>query len=198
MDAALRRKIAELPADPACTSWGSRGQVSTSAWGGAAYLRPGPQLLRPGGGDDRHFIPLARRLLGDLDVASPAPRRKPSSIEKSSSRSTSPASTSASGTTRISSSSGSTATSVPTHRGGPGRQRKEDGARWFGPYPAQLHRETLRWSTAGSARTCHDHVLEPASGPCILYRSTAVGPAFTTSRRRTTPAAWTTRWPSWR
>ncbi|MFL5301579.1 MAG: excinuclease ABC subunit UvrC, partial [Anaeromyxobacteraceae bacterium] len=52
------------------------------------------------------------------------------------------------------------------------RQKKDDGARYFGPYSsASSIRETLRivnrWF---QLRTCSDHVLEHRKRPCILYQ----------------------------
>jgi excinuclease ABC subunit C len=52
------------------------------------------------------------------------------------------------------------------------RQRRDDGARYFGPYSsASSIRETLRivnrWF---QLRTCTDHVLEHRKRPCILYQ----------------------------
>jgi excinuclease ABC subunit C len=52
------------------------------------------------------------------------------------------------------------------------RQRKDDGARWFGPYSsASSIRETLRVvNRFFQLRTCTDHVLEHRKRPCILYQ----------------------------
>jgi excinuclease ABC subunit C len=52
------------------------------------------------------------------------------------------------------------------------RQRKEDGARWFGPYSsASSIRETLRVvNRFFQLRTCTDHVLDHRKRPCILYQ----------------------------
>src|ERR671934_1927527 len=52
------------------------------------------------------------------------------------------------------------------------RQRKDDGARYFGPYSsASSIRETLRivnrWF---QLRTCTDHVFDHRKRPCILYQ----------------------------
>ena len=52
------------------------------------------------------------------------------------------------------------------------RQRKDDGARWFGPYSsASSIRETLgvvnRWF---QLRTCTDRVFDHRKRPCILYQ----------------------------
>ncbi len=52
------------------------------------------------------------------------------------------------------------------------RQRRDDGARYFGPYSsASSIRETLRvvnrWF---QLRTCTDHVIEHRKRPCVLYQ----------------------------
>ena len=52
------------------------------------------------------------------------------------------------------------------------RQRKDDGARYFGPYSsASSIRETLRVvNRYFQLRTCTDHVLAHRKRPCILYQ----------------------------
>ena len=52
------------------------------------------------------------------------------------------------------------------------RQRKDDGARYFGPYSsASSIRETLRIVNRHfQLRTCSDHVFAHRRRPCILYQ----------------------------
>jgi excinuclease ABC subunit C len=173
MDALLRRKIDELPAEPGVYLMKDRrGEVVYV--GKAASLRARVRsYFDAGGGDDRHFIPLLDGLLGDLDVVVTRSEKEAVLLENELIKKHKPRFN-----VRLRDDKDFIVLRLDRRHPFPrlevarARQRKDDGARWFGPYSsASSIRETLRvvnrWF---QLRTCTDHVFDHRKRPCILYQ----------------------------
>ncbi|HQR30242.1 MAG TPA: excinuclease ABC subunit UvrC [Anaeromyxobacteraceae bacterium] len=126
-----------------------------------------------GGTDDRHFIPLLDGLLGDLDVVVTRSEKEAVLLENELIKKHKPRFN-----VRLRDDKDFIVLRLDRRHPYPrlqvarARQRKDDGARWFGPYSsASSIRETLRvvnrWF---QLRTCTDHVLDHRKRPCILYQ----------------------------
>ena len=172
MDAALRRKIDELPHQPGVYLMKNRaGEVVYV--GKAASLRSRVRSYFDAGGDDRHFVPLLDGLLGDLDVVVTRSEKEAVLLENELIKKHKPRFN-----VRLRDDKDFIVLRLDTRHPFPrlevsrARQRKDDGARWFGPYSsASSIRETLsvvnRWF---QLRTCTDHVFDHRKRPCILHQ----------------------------
>ena len=173
MDAALRKKLDELPAAPGVYLMKDRrGEVVYV--GKAASLRSRVRsYFDAGGGDDRPFIPLLDGLLGDIDVVVTRSEKEAVLLENELIKKHKPRFN-----VRLRDDKDFIVLRLDRRHPYPrievarARQRKEDGARWFGPYSsASSIRETLRLVNRWfQLRTCTDHVFDHRKRPCILYQ----------------------------
>ncbi len=173
MDPALRQKLDGLPSEPGCYLFKDRrGEVIYV--GKAVSLRARVrQYFDAGRGDDRPFIPLLGELLGDVDVIVTRSEKEAILLENELIKKQKPRFNVRLRddkdfiVLRLDESHPYARLEVMR-----ARQRKDDGARYFGPYSsASSIRETLRivnrWF---QLRTCSDHVFEHRRRPCILYQ----------------------------
>jgi excinuclease ABC subunit C len=173
MDPALRKKLDELPAEPGCYLMKDRrGEVVYV--GKAASLRARVRsYFDAGRGDDRFFIPLLDELLGDVDVIVTRSEKEAVLLENELIKKHKPRFN-----VRLRDDKDFIVLRLDERHPYPrlevvrARQRKDDGARYFGPYSsASSIRETLRVVNRHfQLRTCSDHVLEHRRRPCILHQ----------------------------
>jgi excinuclease ABC subunit C len=172
MEAALRKKLDELPAEPGCYLMKDRAGAVVYV-GKAASLRARVRSYFDRGGDDRPFVPLLEDLLGDLDVIVTRSEKEAVLLENELIKRHHPRFN-----VRLRDDKDFIALRLDQRHPFPrlevirARQRKDDGARYFGPYSsASSIRETLRvvnrWF---QLRTCTDRVLEHRRRPCILHQ----------------------------
>jgi excinuclease ABC subunit C len=173
MEPALRHKLDELPAAPGVYLMRDR-QSKVVYVGKAASLRSRVRsYFDAGGGDDRHFIPLLDGLLGDIDVVVTRSEKEAVLLENELIKKHRPRFN-----VQLRDDKDFIVLRLDRRHPFPrievtrARQRKDDGARWFGPYSsASSIRETLRvvnrWF---QLRTCTDHVFDHRKRPCILYQ----------------------------
>ena len=172
MDASLRKKLDELPAEPGCYLMRDRaGEVIYV--GKAASLRARVRSYFDAGGDERFFVPLLDDLLGDIDVIVTRSEKEAVLLENELIKKHRPRFN-----VRLRDDKDFISLRLDERHAFPrlevirARQRRDDGARYFGPYSsASSIRETLRvvnrWF---QLRTCSDHVFEHRRRPCILYQ----------------------------
>jgi len=173
MEPALRKKLDELPAAPGVYLMRDR-QSKVVYVGKASSLRSRVRsYFDAGGGDDRHFIPLLDGLLGDIDVVVTRSEKEAVLLENELIKKHRPRFN-----VQLRDDKDFIVLRLDRRHPFPrlevtrSRQRKDDGARWFGPYSsASSIRETLRvvnrWF---QLRTCTDHVFDHRKRPCILYQ----------------------------
>ncbi|HTP50200.1 MAG TPA: excinuclease ABC subunit UvrC [Anaeromyxobacteraceae bacterium] len=172
MDAKLKKKLDELPAEPGCYLMLDRGGKVVYV-GKAASLRSRVRSYFDRGGDDRIFVPLLEDLLGDLEVIVTRSEKEAILLENELIKKHKPRFN-----VRLRDDKDFIVLRLDERHPYPrlevtrARQRKEDGARYFGPYSsASSIRETLRvvnrWF---QLRTCSDHVFDHRKRPCILYQ----------------------------
>ncbi len=173
VDAALREKLGNLPTEPGCYLMRDRA-------GGVVYVGKASNLrsrvrsyFDAGRGDDRAFIALLDDLLGDIDVIVTRSEKEAVLLENELIKKHQPRFN-----IRLRDDKDFIVLRLDPSHPYPrlevrrARQRKDDGARYFGPYSsASSIRETLRivnrWF---GLRTCTDHVLDHRKRPCILYQ----------------------------
>jgi len=172
MHPALQRKLEELPAAPGCYLMKDRaGEVVYV--GKAGSLRARVRSYFDRSGDERFFVPLLDELLGDLEVIVTRSEKEAVLLENELIKRHKPRFN-----VRLRDDKDFIALRLEERHAYPrlevirARQRKDDGARYFGPYSsASSIRETLRvvnrWF---QLRTCTDHVLEHRKRPCILFQ----------------------------
>jgi excinuclease ABC subunit C len=173
MDALLRQKLDELPPEPGCYLMKDRrGEVVYV--GKASSLRARVRsYFDAGRGDERAFVALLEDLLGDLDVIVTRSEKEAILLENELIKKHQPRFN-----VRLRDDKDfivlrlDAAHPYPRLEVWRARQRRDDGARYFGPYSsASSIRETLRivnrWF---QLRTCTDHVLDHRKRPCILYQ----------------------------
>ena len=172
MDPALRNKVDRLPAEPGCYLMKDRrGEVVYV--GKAASLRARVRSYFDRSGDDRFFIPLLDEMLGDVEVVVTRSEKEAVLLENELIKKHRPRFN-----VRLRDDKDFIVLRLdPTH---PyprleivrARQRKDDGARYFGPYSsASSIRETLRLVNRWfQLRTCTDQVLARRRRPCILFQ----------------------------
>ncbi len=172
MEAALRRKIDELPAEPGCYLMRDRGGELVYV-GKAASLRARVRAYFDRSGDDRFFVPFLEELLGDVEVIVTRSEKEAVLLENELIKRHRPRFN-----VRLRDDKDFIVLRLDASHPYPrlevtrARQRRDDGARWFGPYSsASSIRETLRvvnrWF---QLRTCSDHVLATRKRPCILHQ----------------------------
>jgi excinuclease ABC subunit C len=173
MDSALRQKLADLPAEPGCYLMKDRaGEVVYV--GKASSLRARVRsYFDAGRGDERAFVALLDDLLGDVDVIVTRSEKEAVLLENELIKKHRPRFN-----IRLRDDKDFIVLRLDERHPYPrleirrARQRKDDGARYFGPYSsASSIRETLRivnrWF---QLRTCTDHMLEHRKRPCIMYQ----------------------------
>jgi excinuclease ABC subunit C len=173
MEAALRQKLDDLPAAPGCYLMkDTAGEVVYV--GKAASLRARVrQYFDASRTDDRAFVPLLEGLLGDIDVIVTRSEKEAVLLENELIKKHRPRFN-----VRLRDDKDFIVLRLDERHAYPrlevrrARQRKDDGARYFGPYSsASSIRETLRivnrWF---QLRTCTDHVFDHRKRPCILYQ----------------------------
>ena len=173
MDAALRKKLDELPPEPGCYLMKDRaGEVVYV--GKAASLRARVRsYFDAGRGDDRAFVALLDDLLGDLDVIVTRSEKEAVLLENELIKKHRPRFN-----VRLRDDKDFIVLRLDQRHPYPrlevrrARERREEGARYFGPYSsASSIRETLRvvnrWF---QLRTCTDHVFAHRKRPCILHQ----------------------------
>src|SRR5512146_2515694 len=169
----LRKTLDELPAEPGCYLMKDRrGEVVYV--GKAASLRSRVrQYFDRGGSDDRIFVPLLEDLLGDIEVIVTRSEKEAVLLENELIKKYHPRFN-----VRLRDDKDFIVLHLDTSHPYPrlevrrARQRRDDGARYFGPYSsASSIRETLRivnrWF---QLRTCTDHVFDHRKRPCVLYQ----------------------------
>ena len=172
MDGALKKKIDELPAEPGCYLMRDRAGAVVYV-GKAASLRARVRSYFDRGGDDRHFVPLLDEVLGDVEVIVTRSEKEAVLLENELIKKHKPRFN-----VRLRDDKDFIVLRLDERHPYPrlevtrARQRKDDGARYFGPYSsAGSIRETLRvvnrWF---QLRTCSDHVFDHRKRPCILYQ----------------------------
>src|SRR5574342_1121575 len=141
--------------------------------GKAASLRSRVRSYFDRSGDDRFFIPLLDELLGDVEVVVTRAEKEALLLENELIKKHRPRFN-----VRLRDDKDFIVLRLDRRHPFPrlevrrARERREDGARWFGPYSsASGIRETLRivnrWF---GLRTCSDHVLLHRRRPCILHQ----------------------------
>jgi excinuclease ABC subunit C len=173
MEPALRQTLDRLPAEPGCYLMRDRRGAVVYV-GKAASLRARVRsYFEAGRGDDRHFVALLDGLLGDLEVIVTRSEKEAVLLENELIKKHRPRFN-----VRLRDDKDFIVLRLEERHLFPrlevvrARQRKEDGARYFGPYSsASSIRETLRVVNRHfQLRTCSDHVLEHRRRPCILFQ----------------------------
>jgi len=173
VDPALRKKIDDLPSEPGCYLMRDRrGEVVYV--GKAASLRARVRsYFDAGRGDDRAFVGLLDEMLGDVEVIVTRSEKEAVLLENELIKKHKPRFN-----VRLRDDKDFIVLRLDRSHPHPrlevrrARQRKDDGARYFGPYSsASSIRETLRVVNRHfQLRTCSDHVLEHRRRPCILHQ----------------------------
>jgi excinuclease ABC subunit C len=173
MDANLRKKLDDLPAEPGCYLMKDRvGEVVYV--GKASSLRSRVRsYFDASRGDDRAFVALLDDLLGDVEVIVTRSEKEAVLLENELIKKHKPRFN-----VRLRDDKDFIVLRLDTTHPWPrleiwrARQRKDDGARYFGPYSsASSIRETLRIVNRHfQLRTCSDHVFAHRKRPCILYQ----------------------------
>ncbi len=173
MDPALRQKLDALPPEPGCYLMKDRAGAVVYV-GKAQSLRARVRsYFDAGRGDDRAFVALLDDLLGDLDVIVTRSEKEAVLLENELIKKHHPRFN-----VRLRDDKDFIVLRLDERHAYPrleirrARQKRDDGARYFGPYSsASSIRETLRivnrWF---QLRTCTDHVFDHRKRPCILYQ----------------------------
>jgi excinuclease ABC subunit C len=173
MKPALRHKLDELPADPGCYLMKDQ-QGAVVYVGKASSLRSRVRsYFDASRGDDRAFVALLDDLLGDVEVIVTRSEKEAILLENELIKKHRPRFN-----VRLRDDKDFIVLRLDTAQPYPrleirrARQRRDDGARYFGPYSsASSIRETVRivnrWF---QLRTCSDHVLAHRRRPCILHQ----------------------------
>ena len=173
MDPALRQKLDALPPEPGCYLMKDRAGAVVYV-GKAQSLRARVRsYFDAGRSDDRAFVALLDDLLGDVDVIVTRSEKEAVLLENELIKKHHPRFN-----VRLRDDKDFIVLRLDERHPYPrleirrARQKKDDGARYFGPYSsASSIRETLRivnrWF---QLRTCTDHVFDHRKRPCILYQ----------------------------
>ncbi|BDG08078.1 excinuclease ABC subunit UvrC [Anaeromyxobacter paludicola] len=173
MDAALRKKLDQLPPDPGCYLMKDR-QGEVVYVGKASSLRSRVRsYFDAGRGDDRAFVSLLDDLLGDLDVIVTRSEKEAVLLENELIKRHQPRFN-----VRLRDDKDFIVLKLDERHAYPrlevrrAREARDAGARYFGPYSsASSIRETLRVVNRHfQLRTCSDHVFQHRKRPCILYQ----------------------------
>src|SRR5512140_3386944 len=173
MEAALRQKLDDLPAEPGCYLMRDRaGEVVYV--GKASSLRSRVRsYFDAGRGDDRAFVALLDDLLGDVDVIVTRSEKEAVLLENELIKKHHPRFN-----VRLWDDKDFIVLRLDERHPFPrlevrrAREQRVEGARYFGPYSsASSIRETLRVvNRYFQLRTCTDHVLDHRRRPCILFQ----------------------------
>ncbi|WP_242345122.1 excinuclease ABC subunit UvrC [Anaeromyxobacter terrae] len=173
MDANLRKKLDELPAEPGCYLMKDRrGEVVYV--GKASSLRSRVRsYFDASRGDDRAFVALLDDLLGDLEVIVTRSEKEAVLLENELIKRHKPRFN-----IRLRDDKDFIVLRLDERHPFPrlevrrAREPRRAGARYFGPYSsASSIRETLRVVNRHfQLRTCTDHVFDHRKRPCILYQ----------------------------
>ncbi|HET7754728.1 MAG TPA: excinuclease ABC subunit UvrC [Anaeromyxobacteraceae bacterium] len=173
MDELIQKRLDELPQEPGCYLMKDRaGEVIYV--GKAGNLRSRVRsYFDASRGDDRLFIPLLDTLLGDIEVIVTRSEKEAVLLENELIKKYRPKFN-----VRLRDDKDFIVLRLDESHPYPrlevwrARLRKDDGARWFGPYSsASSIRETLRIvNRFFQLRTCTDYVLAHRKRPCILYQ----------------------------
>jgi excinuclease ABC subunit C len=173
MNEAIRKRLDELPQEPGCYLMKDHaGDVIYVGKAGSLRSRV-RSYFDASRGDDRLFIPLLDTLLGDIEVIVTRSEKEAVLLENELIKKHKPKFN-----IRLRDDKDFIVLRLDESHAYPrlevwrARLRKDDGARWFGPYSsASSIRETLRVVNRHfQLRTCTDHVLEHRKRPCILYQ----------------------------
>src|SRR5512133_1167237 len=173
MDPALRQKIDGLPAEPGCYLMKDRrGEIVYVGKASSLRARVRSYFARSGS-DDRAFVPLLDELLGDIEVIVTRTEKEAVLLECTLIKKHLPR-------FNVVLRDDKDFIVLRLDRSHPypridvrrARDRKADGARYFGPYSsASSIRETLRIVNRHfQLRTCTDRVFDSRRRPCILYQ----------------------------
>src|SRR5688572_28704825 len=170
MDAALQDKIAHLPTEPGVYLMKDRsGEVIYV--GKAINLRARVRSYFNRGGDDRAFIPLLDRILGDVETVLVTNEKEALLLENELIKKHEPRFN-----VKLRDDKNFICLRFDTRQDYPRmeivRGIQKDGAQYFGPYSsASSIRETLRIiNRYFQLRTCSDHVLQNRRRPCLLHQ----------------------------
>src|SRR5512140_570757 len=173
MEAALRQKLDDLPAEPGCYLMRDRaGEVVYV--GKASSLRSRVRsYFDAGRGDDRAFVALLDDLLGDVDVIVTRSEKEAVLLENELIKKHKPRFN-----IRLRDDKDFIVLRLSGDHPYPrlevrrAREKRQEGALYFGPYSsASSIRETLRVVNRHfQLRTCNDHVFDHRRRPCILYQ----------------------------
>jgi excinuclease ABC subunit C len=173
MTPALRKTLADLPAEPGCYLMKDR-QGEVVYVGKAASLRARVrQYFDAGRGDDRIFVPLLEDLLGDIEVIVTRSEKEAVLLENELIKKHRPRFN-----VRLRDDKDFIVLRLDERHPYPrlevrrAREKRVSGARYFGPYSsASSIRETLRIVNRHfQLRTCTDHVFDHRKRPCILFQ----------------------------
>jgi excinuclease ABC subunit C len=173
MNEAIRKRLEELPPEPGCYLMKDHaGEVIYVGKAGSLRARV-RSYFDASRGDDRLFIPLLDTLLGDIEVIVTRSEKEAVLLENELIKKHKPRFN-----VRLRDDKDFIVLRLDESRPYPrlevwrARLRRDDGARWFGPYSsASSIRETLRVVNRHfQLRTCTDHVLEHRKRPCILFQ----------------------------
>ena len=173
MDAALRKTLDELPAEPGCYLMKDREGIVVYV-GKAASLRSRVrQYFDRGGSDDRIFVPLLEDLLGDIEVIVTRSEKEAVLLENELIKKHKPRFN-----VRLRDDKDFIVLRLDERHPFPrleirrAREKRVPEARYFGPYSsASSIRETLRVVNRHfQLRTCTDHVFDHRKRPCILFQ----------------------------
>ncbi len=173
MDDALRQKLETLPAEPGCYLMKDRAGAIVYV-GKASNLRSRVRsYFDAGRGDDRLFVALLDDLLGDLEVIVTRSEKEAVLLENELIKKHKPRFN-----IRLRDDKNFIVLRLSGDHAFPrlevrrAREKRQDGARYFGPYSsASSIRETLRVVNRHfQLRTCTDHVFDHRRRPCILFQ----------------------------
>src|ERR687887_2194471 len=173
MDAGLQEKIAHLPTDPGVYLMKDRRGVVIYV-GKAVNLRARVRSYFNRGGDERAFIPLLDRILGDVETVVVSNEKEALLLENELIKKHEPRFN-----VKLRDDKSFICLRLDVRQDYPrmeivrqGTVQHKDGALYFGPYSsASSIRETLRIiNRYFQLRTCSDHALENRKRPCLLYQ----------------------------
>ena len=170
MDAALREKIAQLPTEPGVYLMKDRKGTIIYV-GKAKSLRARVRSYFDRGGDNRAFVPLLERILGDVETVIVGNEKEALLLENELIKKHQPRFN-----VKLRDDKNFICLRLDVRQAYPRlevvRRVQKDGALYFGPYSsASSIRETLRTiNRYFQLRTCTDHVLQNRKRPCLLHQ----------------------------
>src|SRR5919197_2025729 len=173
MDEGLQEKIAHLPIDPGVYLMKDR-KGAVIYVGKAVNLRARVRSYFTRGGDERAFIPLLDRILGDVETVVVSNEKEALLLENELIKKHEPRFN-----VKLRDDKSFICLRLDTRQDYPrmeivrqGAVQHKDGALYFGPYSsASSIRETLRIiNRYFQLRTCTDYALENRKRPCLLFQ----------------------------